>query len=300
MDTSVLSIDMSKQSIKKKYSGKQVYYPYKDKRHIMTILNYLSTNNHPSTYKIADIIGKNWSHPQKRVTQMLTRLKELDYVTDFRLVTNTDHICNFCEQSSRYLVTTESLEKGIQTLENNLKHRDEVTKKPDFNPKDWFHCDGGFILGRLISMICFECYSLVNDPKHFDEQYKIHPQILWTLTQNGELAMLAILEGKKLYTFIKKHNRNKIIDLAKILLESGKKEYVKQLSDSLKRMMGIKSNLKNICEEWYDEKRNTIHDMKINKEKFPILAKYQENVITEKQREIILSARHGNFPRKLS
>ena len=110
------------------------------------------------------------------------------------------------------------------------------------------------------------------------------------MTQNGELAILAILEGKKLYEFINTHIHNRIIELAKILLESGKKEYVKQLTDSLEFTLEIKSNLKSNYEEWYDETRNTIHDMKIDEEKFSALAKYQGNVITDKQREIILRA----------
>ena len=281
---------MPKQSTKKRNSSKQVYYPYKDKRHVMTILNYLPDNPYTSTHEIANIIGKNWSHPQKRVTQMLSRMKELDYVSDYRLVSNSNHNCNFCKNSTRYLVTTESLEDGIRTLESNMKRRDEVENKPDYNSKDWFNCDDGCILGRLVSMTCEECNRFVDDPSHFDEQYKIHPQRLWILTQNGELAILAILEGKKLYEFINTHIHNRIIELAKILLESGKKEYVKQLTDSLEFTLEIKSNLKSNYEEWYDETRNTIHDMKIDEEKFPALAKYQKNVITDKQREIILRA----------
>jgi len=291
---------MTKQGTKKRNSSKQVYYPYKDKRHVMTILNNLSSNAYVSTHEIANIIGKNRSHPQKRVTQVLNRLKEFDYVSDYRLVSNSNHTCNFCKNSTRYLVTTESLEGGIHTLKINMKRRDEAKNKPYYNSKDWFNCNKGYILGRLISMTCEECNMFVNDPTHFDEQYKIHPKRLWTLTQNGELAILAILEGEKLYEFINTHVHNRIIELAKILLESGKKEYVKQLTYSLEFTLGSKSNLKSTGEEWYDETRNTIHDMKIDEEKFPALAKYQKNIIIEKQREIILNIRHGHFARKFS
>src|SRR3990172_11362960 len=227
---------MPKQTSKQKRIINQVYYPFKDKRHIMTILNYLSSNAYASTHEIAEMLGKSWSYPQIRTNMMLKRLKEFEYVLDYRVVSDPDHVCKNCNNSTKYLVRTESLDEAIRILENHKKRREEA-KQQGKDPNVFFQCDDGYVLGRLIGKNCFNCHEFVNDTAYHDVRYKIHSSNNWALTHNGELAMLGILEGNKFLEFIKTHDHNRIIKLVKILLQSGKKEYLTSLKDSLTTTM---------------------------------------------------------------
>jgi len=266
-------------------STTKLYYPYKDYIHVMAILKYLTEIRYLSTNAIAEKLGKGWTYPQKRVKQITFRLEELGYCTDYRLVSNTSHICDQCKNSTSYLVQTKSLEGALETLENNKRNREEAKKKDTYNSKDWFRCKEGHVLGRHISLECFYCNKHIES--HRDEQYKIQQDRYWTLSYNGELVILGILKAKKQYDFIKSHTHNKIIKLVDILLVSVKKDYVERLVNSIKYTIGMKPNLERTADEWYRDINKIILEMKVDEEHQPQLTKYKSELYFKSQTEAI-------------
>ena len=88
---------MPKLRIRKKSKEKILYYPKKNYQSAISILKLLARENHLTTNKIAEKIGKRWPMPHGRAKILLKYLVELNYVEEFGFVSNKNHVCEKCE-----------------------------------------------------------------------------------------------------------------------------------------------------------------------------------------------------------
>ncbi|OLB91879.1 MAG: hypothetical protein AUH25_01610 [Thaumarchaeota archaeon 13_1_40CM_38_12] len=241
---------------------KQVYYPKKSRTNAFRILKLLAQKGRLSTKQIAADLGTKWAYPHRRIKSIMTELEELGYCDEYRLILNTNALCESCKESKRFLVKGSSLSKGLETLANNIKFRDEASKKEGFDPTQWFSCKSGHVLGQLISPRCFACDTTVMG--HFQDEYKILQDRYWTLSNNGKLALFLLLKSKSLSNFIAKNIDHKIIELVDVLLKSQKKDLVKILYYNLQQTTISNPNLQKVANDWYIETRNKILDMKLD------------------------------------
>lgn len=283
---------MSKKRRKTKIVNKKVYYPHQDYKLAIRILKLLAKDTLQPTHKIADMLSKSpFTYPQKRVNKTMERLKELDYCEEYNLILGPEHRCNNSEKSRRYFIKNESLENRLKQIEKNKK------KGSGLIPKD------GYLPARLATpLICYGCSEpadfinpvdfkapekFIGPPYFLNNEYKILTERDWSLSQNGELLMLGIIKGQKLYYFIAQHTDNKILELADILIHSQQIEKVKMLVKNLENMMKNIPNLGKIANEWYDYTKNRILRMKIDKTMYPLLAEYQTKLKQDSARKML-------------
>lgn len=261
---------MNKSLIRSKKVKKILYYPRKNYRNAIRTLKMLTKTDFMSIQNIAEKLG---NIPHLRTKLQLEYLAELGYVDEYGLVWNSDHPCEFCKKSKRFLTSRDLLDSAKETLENNKQKRELAKKKKDYNPKNWFHCKDGHVLGRLVWLECFSCYKHVEE--HKDEEYKIQQDRYWTLSYNGMLVMLGLLTSDQLNKFIEKHTNNEIFELVNALLKSQNKNLAERLLSRIKKNMDTDPLVIKYAEGWYDEMKPIVFRMKVDANRFPELAKFK-------------------------
>ena len=282
--TSLQLIVMHKKKVKR---SMKVYYPYRDYKHVRKILKmfmkrFLATN------EIAESLGsRKWEYPQDRTLQIMERLKELGYCKEHQKILGSKHECG----STAYMVTKEGLDGGLKNIMGDGKSENEIMIG-DRKSKKVFTCNDDYILGRLLPIAtCCDCYKTVECK--LDEGYKILKQArYWSLTPNGELATLVLLNKQDLYSFIEACKRNNIIlNLADVLLKQQKREYVDMLIKDLESESENSLNLIAIAEKWYSDMNKMIMDWDVDEEHYPLLAKYKEDLINARTQRIVMRSR---------
>jgi hypothetical protein len=255
---------MPKIGTSRKTTKKQLYYPKKSYRNAIRILDNLAKHDKMTTQSIADNLGKRWSYPHKRTSQILENLVEFGYCQKFGVVYNLNHNCEYCNESTRYFVDWESLQTKISMIKENNKNKIKAKKDGTYNPKEFFDCDDGFALGRLLSLTCINCDKFIMQSKHNDEQYKPLQDIYWKLSNNGKFVMLGLWSGQKLFKFVEKNIGIEIFELVNALLKSGNKEFVSRLIRLVQKNMNDDPNILKYVELWYDGIKTTIYTMKVD------------------------------------
>lgn len=275
---------MPKQSQKLIGLKNQVYYPGKDHILASKLLKVLSKYPFSSTAVLSEkCTMRDYAYSQKRILITLSRLKEMDYCSEYATVSRKEHVCNFCEKSTRYFVERNSLDGSIEILDENKIKREKAKKNKDYDPKHWFHCKVGYVLGRLVWLQCFNCEKHI-DSKN-DDEYKMGSYRYWSLSQNGKFVMLALLQSSPQYDFIKQNNQNEIFRLLDILLHSQKKEIVTRLIYKIKQNIRIDPKLNNVVQNWYQDILPTIQKLNVSKD-LP-LYEYQKEIKMEILRTVI-------------
>lgn len=266
---------MPRSRIKPKKLEKILYYPKKNYRTAVRILRLLSEYEFLTTNSISERLGKRWENPHSRTKTQMQYLNELGYCSEFGMVSNLKHVCDHCNKSTAYLVRLDSIKSSLRTLEDNKKQREEFKKlNPEkFNPSNWFDCEEGNVLGRLIWLTCSNCYKSIEP--HKEEQYKIRDYHYWCLSNNGLYVMLVLLKKDTLYNFVEKFKTDRILELVNVLLKSQKKEDVDRLVTYVKQAMKIKPIISEIVITWFNEVIGSIRQKEIDSSKYPLLADYQ-------------------------
>ena len=267
---------MPKAGTSRKTTKKQLYYPKKSYRNAIRTLENLAKQDKMTTQSIADNLGKRWSYPHKRTNQTLENLVEFGYCQKFGVVYNLSHNCEYCNKSTRYFVDWKSLQTTITRIKDNNKNKIKAKKEVTYNPKEFFDCEDGYVLGRLLSLTCRECGKFIMQPNHKTEQYKPLQDIYWKLSNNGKFAMLGLWSGNKLSKFIEKNVDIEIFELVNALLKSGNKELVNRLIRSVQKNMADDPNISKCIESWYDEIKTAIHTMPVDEKKHPELANFKK------------------------
>lgn len=238
------------------------YYPYRDKKHVKQILKMLAKDRFLTTHKIAESLGRKWEYPQNRVIQRMERLKNLGYCEEYNCVIGAEHKCG----SKRYLVENEKLEKGLKFVEENKKKGYGLV------------CKEGYMLGRLLyEKVCYECPERVEPI--LDEEYKILNERYWSLTSDGEFAVLPLLKEKNRHDFITNHKHNKVLNLMDILLKSYRKEHVKTLINYVESESNS-PKLTTVAYKWYNDMNSLIMKWEVDSTRFPELAEYKRSLIS--------------------
>jgi len=275
---------MPKQSQKLIGLKNKVYYPEKDHILASKLLKVLSKYPFSSTVILSEkCTKKGYTYSQKRILITLSRLKEMNYSSEYATVSRKDHVCNFCKKSTRYFVERNSLDNSIDILDENKIKREKAKKNKDYDPNHWFHCKDGCVLGRLIGLQCFNCKKHVESKKN--DEYKIGSYRYWSLSKNGKFVMLALLQGSFQYDFIKQNNQNEVFKLLDILLHSQKKEIVTRLIYKIKQNIRIDPKLNNVVQNWYQDILPTIQKLNVSKD-LP-LYEYQKEIEMEILRTVI-------------
>lgn len=282
---------MPKLRTKPKKLEKILYYPKKNYRNAVRILKMLSKNQFLTTNDIAENLGKRWENPHSRTKLQMQYLVELGYCLEYGLVSNTKHVCNYCDKSTSYLVLLNSIESAIRTLEDNKKAREEFKRSnPEkFDPSNWFDCEEGNILGRLIWLTCSNCYKTVEP--HKEEQYKVRNYHYWCLSDDGLYVALGLLKKETLYDFVERYKTDKILELVNILLKSQKKEFVDRLIASLKQTMKIDPNVEKMARSWFNELKGYLRSTQFDANKYPLLVDYYNKHRWEWEQQEMIDAR---------
>ena len=267
---------MPKAGTSRKTPKKQLYYPKKSRRNAIRVLENLAKYDKMTTQSIADNLGSRWSYPHKRTNQILENLVEFEYCQKFGVVYNLNHNCEYCNESTRYFVDWESLQTTIIRIKDNNKNKTKAKKDGTYNPKEFFDCDDGFALGRLLSLTCKECDKFIMQPNHKTEQYKPLQDIYWKLSNNGKFAMFGLWSGQKLFKFVEKNTDIEIFELVNALLKSGNKEFVNRLIRLVQKNMIDDPNISKYVELWYDEIKTIIHTMKVDEKKYPEFSDFKK------------------------
>lgn len=282
---------MRKLGTRVKKLEKILYYPKKNYHSAIGILKLLAENDFLTTNSISDKLGKKWEIPHSRIKFQMEYLVELGYCLEYGLVSNAKHTCDHCGKSYSYLIPTDSIKRALQNLSKNKKLRDEakITDPEKFNPTQWFQCEEGNVLGRLIWLSCSNCYKTVQS--HGEEQYKIRNYRYWSLSNNGLYVMLGILKKESLYKFVERFKTDRVLELINVLLKSQRKEDVDQLVTYLKLEMKIKSNVTKPVTTWFNEVIPSIRHKEIDPNKFPLLSDYKNKHSGEWIGEDLMNAR---------
>lgn len=241
----------------------KVYYPEKDHVLASKLLKVLSNTPFSTTATLAEkCTKKRYAYSQKRILTTLSRLKELNYCSEYATVTRKEHVCKECEKSFRYFVERNDLDNALLNLKQNKTKRLKVENTKGYNPTQWFQCEDGYVLGRLVWLQCFNCGN------HFDmknnDEYKIGTYRYWNLSENGKFVMLALLQGSTQHDFIKMNNQNDVFKLLDILLHSQKKEIVTRLVYKIKQNILLNPVLTNIVQSWYKDILLLVSEIKCN------------------------------------
>jgi hypothetical protein len=231
-----------------------LYYPKKNYRSAVRILKLLTQRDLCTTQSIAESIKTANNHHGTKL--QMEYLASLGYCEDYGIVSNSNHKCDYCKQTDRYVVKKEYLDSAVARLEENPKLKNENKNKPDFDPSRYFNCKENCVLGRLVSLRCKGCCKYVES--HNDEEYKVYQDRLWALTENGLYIFLVLLKGQQWYNFIKKHVANKVFELINVLIQSQEKHIVQRLVQKLQDEMKNTPNLEKIVSLWYDETFNEV------------------------------------------
>ena len=235
----------------------QVYYPKKSRKTAIGILKLLAKNS-PSVLSIKQIserLGSNRNaYPHKRTKSVLEELLKLDYCVEYGKISNPDKKCKSCSMSGKYLVEKTKLDQAVFIQKENTREYPKYEHEPSFDRSQWFICEDGFVLGKSIrDMKCFECNQTVGT--HGTEiKYKIHDkERYWSLSDNGIVVMLTLLNNRELVAFYSKNPMHRIIECINILIKNNQKEWVKVLIDQLKNHVKINPNTATIANNWLYE-----------------------------------------------
>lgn len=242
---------MRKSRTKPEKLEKILYYPYKSYKNAVRILKILEKEEKATIHALTVNLSGKWEYPHNQTKAILQNLKKLGYVMDYGSVSNPNDNCQFCNNSTKYLVETEYLQGSIKRMEENNRDLEKAKMTPEYDPSHFFHCRDGYLLGRLLSRNCYNCGKYIDS--HLDEEYKILHEHYWMLTTNGLLALLVLYENNKLLGFTKKHIENKTMELIFVLLQSQEKHIVNRLIKKLYNEMPDTNKIWKIISTWYDE-----------------------------------------------
>ncbi len=251
---------MQKEEVKR---SRNVYYPYRDYKHVRKVLK-MFIKRFLTTHEIAESLGsRKWEYPQDRALQIMERLKELGYCKEYKKIVGSKHECG----SRRYMVTKEGLDEGLKIMLVDKKN------------KKAFICNDDCIIGRLLPIAtCCKCHQSVECD--LDDGYKILKRDrYWSLTTNGELAALLLLDRQSLYDFVETYKQNIVLNLADVLLKQQRREYVDMLIKDLESEAENSLNLIEIAEKWYHDMNKMIIAWDVNEKHYPLLAKYKQDLI---------------------
>lgn len=237
---------------------KILYYDRKNHRYVLPILRLLAEKDLVLTSEIARQVksAKN-IHGTKL---QLKELARLEYCNGFRMLSNKNHVCEHCNKSTDYLATLKHIDSALETLANNRKLRDAKRNESDFDPKNYFGCKEGHVLGRLVWLDCKRCGKHVES--HLDEEYKITGKTWWKLTENCQYLFLTLYKNNKLWKFIIKNRQNKVFGLIDILHQNHENTIVQTLINKLKQEAPYTNKLWKIVNPWYNEIVDDIFDLK--------------------------------------
>lgn len=275
---------MPKKTNSKQKSERQTYYPGNYPCVAKKILLILASNSFLSSSDLVDIFTNSPrnKYPHGRLTNILKQFLDIDYVSEFGVVTGPKHQCRF--RSRRYFFQVNEKGKIARVIETNSK----VEKRRKTGP---------YTLKKIgHGLICKQCKRFVLVKLRGNS--KILTTRCWNLSFNGILVVLTLLDQDELWEFIKKYD-NEILKLAKILVRNQKKEDVDLLINRLRKVVKEEPNLIPIAESWYKEMKQKIPKFRINESRHQELARYKIKLVDEQQREIIMNARPGHFFRKL-
>jgi len=258
------------------YSGK---FPFLAEKLLMKVIYkpLLSINEYRTL--LAKSEKSRSSH--QRFTYLFEQLRDIDYVTEYGVVIGPKHQCRF--KSKQYFFEIDNKDRVLEFIQKNAKvekHRRIQGKK---------------LTKVRCPLICKFCKRSVQ--VKLGGNSKILTSRHWNLSFNGSFVVLFLLEKEERWDFIKNSN-NEILRLAKLLLENQKKQFVELLIKRLRKIVKEEPDLTPIAKFWYQEMLKKILKFKIEKLSHTELAKYQQELELEQQREIIMSARHSRFTRK--
>ena len=249
---------MRKSGIKPKKVKKILYYPKKGYKNAIRILKLLSNEEKLSTNQIGIKLSPSGEVSHRQIKDKMEYLTTLGYCSEYRTVRNSDHVCENCNESTRYFVEAKYLEGDIETMKNW-----PVEKQKEDH-----------IIGQLLGFDCFNCGKYLKG--HKTEYYKIQQDRFWSLSNNGKVVMLGILSGQKLYNFIEKQTNIIEFELINCLVHSERKDLFDRLIGIIKKNMDVDSNAMKYLESWYDEMKTEIYIMKIDEKRNIDLANFIE------------------------
>jgi len=165
---------MRKSGVKPNKIKKILYYPKKGYKNAIRILRMLAKEDTLSTKQIGISLSERGDFSHKQIKNKMEDLTMLGYCEEYKTVRNSEHMCENCNESSRYIINASQLELDIETMKNwpASKQRE------------------GHVIGQLLSFDCFNCRKEVEP--HKEEYYKIQQDRLWSLSSNGKVVMLGL------------------------------------------------------------------------------------------------------------
>lgn len=262
---------VKKYNIKKRLIRK-FYYPRNNYRTAVKILKYLELHRLPTI----QTISKNTVNNHKDTKITMEFLKKLGYCKEYGIVTNKDHKCMNCNQSSQFVVESNSIQSSLEILEKNHQAMIRNKSKEDFKRKDYFPYKKDHVLGRLVWMECKKCKQ--HDLSANEILFKTNQNRLWTLTEKGKHLFLVLYKEEKLTNFIKSNLEMKIFELIYVLKQSSEKLIVNNLVSRLNRAKhdDDDSLFGKILSEWYEINFNKVMNEKYNDSLHEPLHKYQK------------------------
>jgi hypothetical protein len=216
-------------------------------------MRLLTEDRFRTTYELSKLLGRKWPVPHERMYTQMEYMAELGYCEEYWMLSSTKHKCVSCKNTS-FLAKKDSIQS---------KFLEEIMK-PDGQEQI-----GDFIVGRRVSMICEACYDDIDSLN--DDQYKIRNTRVWTLSGNGILASMVLLNKKKLLSLSNDMMTNKYMKLVRLFLTHQKAEYVDRLLNAITNRLKISPNVEDIAKEWYDTMLPKVRDIEINDSVFESL-----------------------------
>lgn len=258
----------------KKKEEKALYYPEPSRPTALRILGILAKYDLLSTHSIGLKLCKKSPPSNTRLTKYLEQLIEYGYCIKYNTISNANHNCDNCGKSTWYVMETEYFEKSLKNRDGNKEKRDEAEKQEGFESKYYFPYQENHLYGQLASLTCLECGKW--NESHKTEQYKIQQDHYWSLSNNGIIAMLMLLNGDRLYRFIQKHKEKEYFELIDVLLRSQKKELFNRLLHSIRETMRGSPNVYKITDAWYRDTRKNIVNKDWDKDSQPLLFNFKD------------------------
>ena len=259
----------------KKKDGKILYYPEPSRPTALIILGILAKYDLLSTHNIGVKLCKKSPPSNTRLKKYLEQLIEYGYCTKYNTLSNANHNCDNCGKSTWYVTESEYFEKDLKIRDDNKKARDKAEKQEGFESKYYFPYQENYLYGELANFLtCLECGKWIES--HKTEQYKIQKYHYWSLSNNGRIAMLMLLNGDRLYRFIQKHKEKEFFELINVLLKSQKKELFNRVLHSIREAMRGSPNVYKIIDAWYRDTRRMIVNKDWNKDSHPLLFEFKE------------------------
>ncbi|MGY5148425.1 MAG: hypothetical protein ACW9W4_10545 [Candidatus Nitrosopumilus sp. bin_7KS] len=239
--------NLTKKSTTKKLTRK-FYYPRNNYRTAVKILKYLELHKLPTILMISNATVNN--HHDTKITMEF--LKKLGYCKEYKIVTNPDHKCMNCNESSQYVVDSDSIQSSLEILEKNHQVMIKNKSKVDFKRKNYFPYEKDHVLGRLVWMECKKCKK--HDTSANEILFKTNQNRLWSLTEKGKRLFLVLYKDEKLTKFLKQNLEIKIFELIYALKQSAEKSPVKNLISKLNRTIYDDDDVifEKILSEWYE------------------------------------------------